>query len=193
MILIAFTGQMGSGKSTAIETLRGWSAPLGAGFANVKFAGTLYELQEKIYDAVSPVYQRPKDFVKDRKLLQWLGTEWGRSLSENLWVDLWKAKVGQIASYFLEHDTEGFITCDDVRFDNEAQAVKDMGGYIIHIHTDRNKERITTANGIKNHASEAGIDSKYLDFSVSNNDTVIEFREKLTKIFEQIAQNNKRK
>jgi dephospho-CoA kinase len=85
MKLIAFTGQMGSGKSTAVSTLREFADnPV----HNIKFAQTLYDIQNYIYERIESVYKRPEDFIKDRKLLQWIGTEWGRgTISESLWVD----------------------------------------------------------------------------------------------------------
>ncbi len=191
MKLIAFTGPMGSGKSTAIEILKGFR-PVRTGFANVKFAGPLYEMQEMIYRRISSVYTRPTTFVKDRKLLQWLGTEFGRSLSESLWVDLWASEVKKIESRWTDNGMDCYVTCDDVRFDNEAEAVRSMGGYVIKLTCDRNKDRITTANGIAGHASEAGISDNLIDFTISNNDTEEVFKLKLNKLFEQIAQNKRK-
>ena len=48
MKLIAFTGKMGSGKSTAIEELR---KLVNYQTANVKFAQPLYDIQEFVYSA----------------------------------------------------------------------------------------------------------------------------------------------
>lgn len=177
--LIAFTGSMGVGKSTAIETL----LPLVVGHYNIKFAQPLYDMQEFIYERIARAYTRPETFVKDRKLLQWLGTEWGRnSISLTLWGDLWEKEVNNA----MENYPWATITCDDARFDNEAKRIKDMGGVLIRLTSDRNFDRITTANGIKGHASEAGVAEKYIDYTVENNGTIEEFQAALRKVYEQI-------
>lgn len=177
MKIIAFTGPMGSGKSTAVQYLK--DSNLGKRIELVKFADPLYDIQEFIYRRVSPVLKRQEDFVKDRKLLQWLGTEWGRSIYENIWVDLWRHEV----SFMVENYPEVVVVCDDVRFDNEAETVKKLGGYIIKLVTNKNEERITTNNGIAKHPSELGIDEKHVDFVINNNDTLDVFKNDLDAVF----------
>lgn len=180
MKLIGFTGPMGSGKSTAIEHIRNaTNTPVN----NIKFAKPLYDLQEAIYNRVSSVYRRPADFVKDRKLLQWLGTEWGRGLDEDLWRKLWAAEV----EHCYNHVPNGWIVCDDVRFDNEASLVKYMGGHVIRLECNRNLDRITTGNGITKHPSELGIAAEYVDYHINNDGTIEEFKTKLSEVFKQIA------
>ncbi len=174
-MIIGFNGGMGVGKTTAIEFLQKTFSgehnfiPV----SNVKFAQPIYDMQEYVYDRIKSVYTRPPEFVKDRKLLQWLGTEWGRgSISESVWVDIWKARVKSI----LLETPSTIVVCDDVRFDNEALAVNALGGQIVKIDCNRTKERIDTASGIQQHASEAGINPKLVDYEVSNNGTVREFQ-----------------
>jgi dephospho-CoA kinase len=176
--LIGFTGVMGCGKSTAIELLNKRAGYQGV--HNVKFAQPLYDIQEFMYERISSVYERPSDFVKDRKLLQWIGTEWGRdSIKQSLWGDLWQREV----EYVRENFPGNIITCDDVRFDNEAKRFKDLGGVIIKIISDRASARITTANGISGHKSERGVDDQYVDFVIYNNGTIEEFEQQLNKVY----------
>lgn len=184
MNIIAFSGSMGSGKSTAIERL----TEIHKGrVSNVKFAQPLYDMQEMIYRRIQDVYKRPEDFKKDRKLLQWLGTEWGRdTISENLWVSLWKSAAQELHFGFKNI----LIVCDDVRFDNEGQTIKNLGGKIIRINCDRTDLRIDTKSGIANHKSEAGISANYIDVAVDNNGTVAEFRENITKIYQSFGFDN---
>lgn len=181
MKLIAFSGGMGCGKSTAIEILQEQNP--GKKIVLIKFAAALYDLQEQIYARVESAYQRPAEFTKDRKLLQWLGTEWGRSLDENLWVNIWKAEVERTKQLYRTYGDQLIIVCDDCRFDNEAQIVKETEGTIIKITCDRAKERITTANGIANHASEAGIDAKFVDLIIENNGTLDEYKDSLAFLY----------
>lgn len=172
-MIIAFTGSLGVGKSTAIdELLKKDSVEL------IKFAGVLYDTQEFFYKQIESVYKRPKDFVKNRVFLQFLGSEIGRSIDVDLWVKVWKAKA--------EASQASIVVCDDCRFDNEAEAIKSMGGIIIQIKSNKNIERITTANGIANHASEAGIDQKFVDFTIENNGTLEDYKAKLQSLYAKI-------
>jgi hypothetical protein len=178
-MLIGFNGKMGVGKSEAIKTLNEVSnRPVEL----IKFAGVLYEIQELIYAKISPVYTRPPNFVKDRKLLQWLGTDWGReTISENIWVDLWKAKVVEALG------RGSTVVCDDVRFDNEAELVKSLGGLVVQITSNRTDERIDTKAGIANHASEAGIKESFIDFALVNNGTLEQYKESLLRLYSMVG------
>lgn len=184
MNIIAFSGSMGSGKSTAIERL----IEIHPGrVSNVKFAQPLYDMQEMIYRRIQDVYKRPEDFKKDRKLLQWLGTEWGRdTISESLWVSLWKSAANDLHFSFKNI----LIVCDDVRFDNEGETIKSLGGKIIRINCERTDLRIDTKAGIVNHKSEAGIDPKFIDATIANNGTIRELREEITKVYESFGFHN---
>lgn len=168
MKLIGFTGQMGSGKSTAIATLGDVYC---YGTINIKFAQPLYDMQEDIYKRISDVYRRPDGFVKDRKLLQWLGTDWGRSIDQNLWVNLWRAGVEETHRW----NPDEIITCDDCRFDNEARAIKEMGGFVVRIISDKTRiEKINTG-----HASEAGVSDEYVDAIIDNSGDLENLRQSL--------------
>lgn len=180
-MIIGFSGKMGVGKTTAIETLEEFAktAP-----KIVKFAQPLYDMQEYIYRRIAQVHQRPVDFKKDRKLLQWIGTEWGReTVSESIWVDIWAQDVAFLTQKIIKAP----VVCDDVRFDNEAATIKQMGGYVISIIRDDNTKHAHGGVGIVNHASETGIDKKYIDFVVDNNDTVKVFKAKLFECYKAIA------
>lgn len=176
MIIIGFSGSMGSGKSTAIDFLK----TLNCNVINVKFAQPLYDMQEYVYKRIESVYSRPENFIKDRKLLQWLGTEWGReTISKNIWLDLWKEKVRQ----YFEHTSSPIIVCDDIRFDNEAEAVHSVGGYVVRILSNKNEERIDTKAGLSKHASESGIDKKLVDYDITNDGTISEFQLAIRNLF----------
>lgn len=179
-LLIAFHGGYGSGKSTAIEQLK--TLEIGPVF-NVKFATPLYQIQEFVYKVVAPVYQRPADFVKDRKLLQWLGTDWGRAtIGENVWVDIWKDRVTKVRA----QDQNVNVVCDDCRFDNEAAVVQALGGYVVKIVRSNADTHAQGGTGIAGHASEAGLDPAFIDFTIENNGTVEDLKESLRKLVEQI-------
>jgi hypothetical protein len=176
MKLIGLNGNMGCGKTTVCHIISDFSRiPI----IKSKFAMPLYDMQEKLYEIISPVYTRPKDFVKDRKLLQFLGTDWGREVvGPNIWVDLWK---GHLKTVMLNMDEMGIsdyiVTVDDIRFDNEAVAVKELGGILLNI--NRIKEKKVVGAEFSGHKSENGIDFKYVDYVIDNNGTIDELREAL--------------
>jgi hypothetical protein len=153
MKLIAFTGQMGSGKSTAVSCLRDlYSGPI----INIKFAQPLYDIQDLIYNRLN--LKRP---TKDRKLLQWIGTDWGRELDQDMWIKIWKEEVIKQSKIY----PHALITCDDCRYDNEAATVKDLGGSTVLMETKL--DRIEKINST--HISENGIDAKFIDATILNN------------------------
>ena len=76
-----------------------------------------------------------------RALLQNYGTELRRRDSDSYWVSKWASKYWE-----LEKEYTGVVT-DDVRFLNEAKAVKDLDGILIRL----TRPDITTGGS---HASE---------------------------------------
>ena len=64
-----------------------------------------------------------------RELMQTLGTEWGRKMIHpDIWIN---ALRHRIAKYPASHTCPLVIT--DIRFEDEAQAVRDMGGWVVHV------------------------------------------------------------
>lgn len=169
-MIIGLSGGMGVGKSTAVKLIK--EAYFTKPVQLFKFAQPLYDIQEYVYNRIDEIYTRPKEFIKDRKLLQWIGTDWGRStISDSIWIDLWKNDV----SSFLNNTQEGVVICDDVRFDNEAEAVKTMGGLIIRVTSQRAKERAVGGEGIKGHPSEAGLSDYLVDSIIENDNTITSY------------------
>jgi len=84
----------------------------------------------------------PELGVSARHLLRTLGTEWGREcVSPSVWLDVWLAKARR----------KSFVVVDDVRFTNEAELIRLLGGEVW---------RITRPGVVRNteHASEGGLD-----------------------------------
>lgn len=92
--------------------------------------------------------------------MQTLGTEWGRvQINNDLWV--------MAARKSLERCEDNLIVFDDVRFENEASMIRELGGLIIHI--DRG-DLVTDE-----HASEQGIADHPDDAFVDNDHTLDDF------------------
>ncbi len=155
--LIGLVGHAQNGKSTcAIQLVKmGWHLePL---------AGPLKEMLINLGVPPSHVWGADKEVPMDmlcgmtaRHAMQTLGTEWGRNLiGENIWLRAWKVKV------FKALLQRRKVVVDDVRFPNEAQAIKDMGGFIIRVlRADIDSSDV--------HSSEAVIDSLEYDHMLTN-------------------------
>lgn len=142
--VVALTGAAGSGKSTAADYLIRQH-----GYERVKFAGPLKRMAAAIgLDNAAlegELKEAPLDLLcgkTPRHVMQTLGTEWGRGcIGEDLWVRLWlrDASVRLFSSR---------VVVDDLRFPNEAAAVRSLGGVII---------KLAGRGGIAGtHESEAG-------------------------------------
>ena len=73
--------------------------------------------------------------------MQTLGTEWGRALAPDLWVEMWAASIVGLDR----------VVADDVRFDNEVAAVRALGGIVVEV------RRPGIAKPAGAHASEVGV------------------------------------
>lgn len=107
-----------------------------------------------------------------RKFLQRLGTEVGRAIHPNFWVNALFSGYNKIASNW---DADGITTVEsypnwiitDVRFPNEADAIKSRGGIMI---------RMNRNEGVpSDHTSETALDNYIaFDYKINNNGTTIE-------------------
>jgi hypothetical protein len=100
----------------------------------------------------------PELDVTARHLLQTLGTEWGRScVAPDVWLKCWQAAARR-------HPR---VVVDDVRFVNEAELIREMGGQLWCI------VRPGTAD-TTGHASEGGLAGWQFDRVIHNTGTLRE-------------------
>jgi len=117
--------------------------------------------------------------VTPRQVLQFIGTDLFRNhgsellpqVGNNIWIWVVKRKLKKI----LDENPDAKIVITDVRFENELNLIKELGGQIIKV-----KREIQ--NNSDNHESEKYIDELYCDISVENNGTISEFYDKIEKI-----------
>lgn len=107
-----------------------------------------------------------------RHILQTLGTEWGRNcMSNDIWLD---CMMSRVASHLKNGDS--MIVIDDVRFQNEAELIKKMGGEVWMI-TRPSAQKNTT------HESEGALDGwAFFDQVIVNDGTIFDFRAKIDKV-----------
>lgn len=158
--IIGLTGAAGSGKDTVASML-----PIS--FYRYAFAKPLKEAL-KVLGIPEPKTRAEKEGLLPgrtysyRKAAQTLGTEWARNLSKTFWSDLAKDAI------------QGFdkVVLTDVRFENEADWVRNQGGVIWHI-----KGRMTELLGdTANHPSEIPVEFKLGDVLIQNDGTLDELR-----------------
>jgi hypothetical protein len=177
---IAFGYKARSGKDTSAEYLQ------------KLHGGQIFKFAQPIYDIMSAVHKISKiDSFKDTKLLTWIGTDWGRSINENIWVDNCLYRIYEAERQGCYMSGEPFVNnfyVTDVRFPNEAETLKNNGFCLVKI--DRNnrpdEERAS-------HASENALnDYTNWDFVINNNDSLESLYEQLNKIV-QIIKNPQKK
>ncbi|KVD68710.1 hypothetical protein BGV47_16210 [Burkholderia ubonensis] len=174
--LIGVTGRARSGK----DTIGGYLTEH-YGYHQVSFAEPLRQFVCNLIG----IDRRALDFVKEdpvpwlgkspRQMLQTLGTEWGRVLvNENIWVLVAMDEVARTRRFSAKSSV---IT--DVRFDNEADAIRQRGGRIIHVARPDAVE-------VAVHASEAGVHKEHGDFTVINDGSLHDLYAKVDEIMETL-------
>ncbi len=159
-MIIGLCGAAGAGKNTVAARLAF------RGYRWIAFA-------DPLYDAVSAITGLTVEQLQDRsrkentlgwiscsprRLLQTLGTEWGRKMiHEEIWVMATMQKI---------ESAPGVNFCiTDVRFANEAAAIKARGGVVWRV--------VRPGFGVldgetASHESERGIPDEYVDDEIVN-------------------------
>jgi hypothetical protein len=124
--------------------------------------GTRFERLREIIDQKG--WETSKlSYLEVRNLLQRLGTDAGRNvLGENVWVDAVFNSLEEGQRYVFS----------DLRFPNEAEAIKSFGGKVIRIQRPG-------FGPINNHISEVALDGYEFDQVIVNDGTIEDFRNKL--------------
>ena len=153
--VIGFAGKMHSGKSFAAKRCQDLLRSNGYCTGILHFAKAVKDI------ALDMGWNGVKD-VKGRRLLQLIGTECGREcIDDNVWVDKWLNNYHR----YIEVNPNLILLVDDVRFENELNCIKNLGGIVIYI---KGKE-----SWIKNlfaHKSEKLITKSMTDVVIDNRD-----------------------
>ena len=118
---IFISGKQGSGKSTLANKLEEmlWQSPIEP--VRMKFADPIYSLHDGIWDFIETCGLKkkkclPKGETVDGRLLQLLGTEWGRTMMPNIWANILRKRLEDIEGRKL-------AIIDDCRFPNELNVM----------------------------------------------------------------------
>jgi hypothetical protein len=164
-----YSPSAGSGKSTLAHAITGH------GYVVERFAAPMKEMLRAMlsHSGASPVQitamidgelkEMPSPYLaghSPRHALRTLGTEWGRGhMSETFWVDAAMARAGSLLSQGRK------VVFDDMRFANEAEAIRSRGGLLIKI------VRLGLVPQRGQHASEGALDDWAFDAVIENNST----------------------
>lgn len=158
--IVGITGKAGSGKSTAAKEL------IRLGWVNVKMAGALKDMMRAIGltdDHIEGDLKEVPCYILSgrtpRYAMQTLGTEWGRDIMSN---DLWVNIAEYRAKSWMENGFD--VVVDDIRFQNEADMIRNLGGIIVGI--------IGRGGISSSHSSENGVNP---DFSITNDNSIDRF------------------
>lgn len=159
-MIIGIAGKKRVGKSTAAGFLED------IGFHRFAFAEPLKFLIDMLLLDVGLTEEQLEAVCRDKEasieklgvsyrwLCQSLGTEWGRNcIHPDLWVMTARTKLANL----LALDDAVF---EDVRFENEAVMVRELGGFVLHIDRDLPHN--------DQHVSEAGVEWAEGDVRVKN-------------------------
>jgi dephospho-CoA kinase len=183
-MIIGITGKIGSGKTTISKYLEE------IGYQEYQFAKPLKDIA-KIFgfteiqlngNQTDKLIPHPLWGISAREFLQKLGTDIFRDklreiipamkIEESVWVDIFKHQIAQNS----EHKN---WVVSDVRFEDEAKAIKSMGGIIIRIRKKSDEKG--------RHISETSMDSIKPDYSIENDGiTLDELRNNIQKIGKQV-------
>jgi hypothetical protein len=147
---IAFTGLAQAGKTTCADHL-----VREFGFGKFSFATPL----KRMLAALTP--ETGKDATPYvlcgktlRHAMQTLGTEWGRNLiGDDIWL-----RAARVQIQTMQAARAPGITADDVRFSNEAELIREMGGIVI--------ELVRPGLTRMEHVSEAGIRRELINATI---------------------------
>lgn len=161
--VIGITGRARSGKDTVADSI----VTMIGGY-RYSFADPIRAMLVPLgIDMAHPYWQANKEKVipalnaSPRRLMQTLGTEWGRDLIDpNIWLTLANQRLITVG--------KGMVI-PDVRFENEAEWVRSRGGKIIHVHRP-------DAETVEAHTSEAGISPHDDDSLIINDGTLDQLR-----------------
>jgi len=178
-MLIGLAGPMGVGKSSVAAHLhleRGWHTPIA--FADPLKDGlcSMFGMTRAQLEQVKRMDGELVNGVSIRKAMQTLGTEWGRALHGDIWVEAMRKRVNQL---MLWQELPG-IVIDDVRFENEAAFIRANHGIVIHVHNDAPR----LADG---HVSERSLNIADNDLTLANVGTTNDLFRSVDKLMARVS------
>lgn len=180
--LIGIHGKARSGKDTVAKYLverhgfmrNAFADPLKLAAKQMFCLTDAQTWQDDMKEVVIPYWGR-----SPRQIFQLLGTEGGRQVfGEDLWLRRWNyhyEQFGPVCNYVTP----------DVRFGNEADLIRNLGGRLIHLQSNRNHAGL--ADMTKLHASEQGLRVLPDDFVIDNSGSFNDLYNAIDELMERFA------
>lgn len=169
-MLIGISGRARHGKSSIGKAL---AARLRV--TTMAFADPIRAIVGDVFgwDAEEIEYRKDQPDIRGvvpRRAMQTLGTEWGRALYANVWVDMGMRRAR------AEMRTGVNVAFTDVRFPEEAHAIEREGGIVVRVV----REGVTALD----HPSEAALDGWAFEHVIANDGTLHELGHRAVAWFE---------
>ena len=180
-MMIGLVGSARSGKSSVGKILCDENGYTCMPFANAIRRGLLsafpFLKRECLYDNKDQGIPE-LDYITGRVLLQTMGHEWGRStVHQDVWIKALQSEIG------LMRVDPRRVVIDDVRYRNEIQWIKDMGGMIIGIKRPMNS---ATYPEWMDHASENSLDEDLVDEWIVNSSDLADLKVMVKSVYENV-------
>jgi hypothetical protein len=188
--ILAFLGPAGSGKTVACQLLQNLGQAEGKKVVKLSFADPLKKVCSDIYCfaydiPASNFYgtQEEKETVHEvlgnrtgREILQFLGTGGFRAMTPDVWVQYMLRHCEVAARYGAD-----LIVIDDLRYTNEAEALRTLGAYIVRL----KKDDLPTNGVTYAHISEIEHHSIDADETICNNHDILALQRTLQRLLPQ--------
>jgi hypothetical protein len=163
---IGITGKIAAGKDTFADALVEHECKL---FKKYSLASPMKKIAEDIFGFskdqlyVHELKETTDAFwdITPRRFLQIMGTDMFR---DHFRKDVWL----KLAEKHMRDNPDKHIVIADIRFENEAQFIRDLGGVIIRI----NRPGQESNPDAEQHSSEAGLPDELIDYEVPNNSDI---------------------
>lgn len=155
MTLIGLTGGKGCGKSSVARIME-----RKFGYEVLSFASPIKEMlramglsDAELNDPTLKEIKLDEYGKSPREMMQLLGTEFARNMiAQDVWITAMKRKLGPGMK----------VVIDDVRFNNEAEFIRSVGGTILEV------KRTKLDHNHDTHVSEAGISEDFIHGTINN-------------------------
>lgn len=166
MIKIAFGYKQRVGKDTACDYL------------TKHYGGIKLSFSEPLYCILNFAQNICGfDQSKDRRFLQFVGTEWARTINDKVWIELMIEKI--------KDNVDQNIFISDLRFKNEAKVLKDLGFVCVEI---RNKNVLDDYSDHNSNKDLDGFDG--WDYTITNFNTIKNFYDQLDQLYTVVKSND---
>lgn len=191
--VVGITGRKFNGKdTTALILCKKY------GYQQLSFAGPLKSLCQVVFGFTNEqVHGNLKETPDDnwygltpRQVLQFVGTNMFRDhmseLDQNFGQNFWLICAQKYMETIWKRDPTAHFVISDVRFHNEVDFVKNLGGVVLRV-----KREAANSTVIDPHISEQLIDTfDNIDYDIKNDGTLNDLNDTIERIFQEMVEIN---